>query len=140
MSRWVPAFFAVSACSWMPHWACHYYRLETDSTFVVGSWTFSRHDSMAALAVYTLLVIANVAAVAWPPARPAVAITSGTLHLAFAALHAARLHTPFAFEVLGYPWSLAASTREVAIVGLFGVASIAIGILVAAVPRDGGRE
>ena len=39
-NTWIPVFFAVAACSWMPNWACHYYRLETGSSFVVGSWEF----------------------------------------------------------------------------------------------------
>jgi len=38
---WRQIFFAIAACSWMPHWACHYYRLETNSSFVVGSFVGS---------------------------------------------------------------------------------------------------
>src|SRR5438874_2352981 len=34
---WRRTFFAVAACSWMPHWSCHYYRLETGSSFVARS-------------------------------------------------------------------------------------------------------
>lgn len=124
---WIRVFFAVSACSWMPHWSCHYYRLETDSTFVVGSFAFSRADSVLALTIYSAIIAANLFAVIKPIVRPPVAILSGVMHLCFAALHAVRLFKPFRFEVLGYPWSLTASLREVFIVGLFGLMSILIG-------------
>jgi hypothetical protein len=124
----------------MPHWACHYYRLETGTTFVVGDWSFSRSDSIVAMLIYTCLVGSNVAAVAFVSARPVVAVTSGVLHLGFAALHVTRLAEPFAFEVLGYSWSNEASAREVVIVGCFGVASVLIGLYtrrVAPVDRNG---
>jgi hypothetical protein len=126
--QWVAAFFAISACSWMPHWACHYYRLETGTTFIVGDWSFSRTDSVVAMMLYTLLVGGNVIAVARAGLRPLAGIVSGILHLAFAALHVARLAKPFPFEVFGYTWSKAASAREIVIVGSFGAASILIGL------------
>ncbi len=128
----IPAFFAVSACSWMPHWACHYYRLETHSSFRVGSWDFTQTDSIVAMTVYALVIIANLAAVAIPHLRMPVALTSGALHLGFAALHAMRVARPFRFEVFGYPWSIAASVRETFIVGLFGLFSILVGLRVRA--------
>ncbi len=129
LTRFAPeAFFAASACSWMPHWACHYYKLETGATFVVGAWSFSRIDSLIAIGLYTLLVVVNLAAVVTPRMRMGVGIASGTLHVAFAVLHAFRVISPFRFEVLGYPWSMAASARETVIVGLFGIASITAGI------------
>ena len=132
MRDWIRAFFAVSACSWMPHWSCHYYRIETDSSFVVGSFAFTVAASMVALAVYSAIILANVLAVIVLWLRTPVAIVSGLLHLSFAALHAYRLYKPFRFDVLGYPWSLSASLREVVIVGLFGLLSVAIGIAVTA--------
>jgi len=125
----VPVFFALSACSWVPHWACHYYRLETGSGFRVGSWQFSAADSVVAMTVYSCLIAASLAAVALPSLRFPVGVVSGIAHLAFAALHAVRIVRPFRFEVFGYPWSMDASLREVFIVGIFGVVSIAIGAL-----------
>jgi hypothetical protein len=134
--RWIPAFFAVAACSWVPHWSCHFYRLETGSTFSVGSWDYSRRESQAALVIYAALIFANVWAVATPRVRAGVAIVSGTLHLAFAALHFFRLWRPFRFEVFGYPWSLGASLREALILSAFGALSIAIGVRCARVRID----
>lgn len=58
----LPLFFAVAACSWMPHWSCHYHRLES----------------------------------------------------------------PFRFEVIGWPWPLGASLREVGLVIGFGLACLAV--------------
>jgi hypothetical protein len=56
-------FYGLAACSWMPHWACHYYRLETHSTFVVGSWSFSPRDSVVSLVIYSVLIALNLLAI-----------------------------------------------------------------------------
>ena len=130
----VSVFFTVSACSWMPHWACHYYRLETHSTFAVGDWSFSRSASVMAIAVYTLVILMNVLAVVSQPFRVSVAMSSGVLHLMFASLHAYRLIHPFRFDVLGYNWPLSASFHEVLIVGVFGLLSILVGMAIAIGP------
>jgi outer membrane protein W len=122
------AFFTISACSWVPHWSCHYYRLETGSGFRVGNWSFTETDSILAMVVYGTLIVANVAAVVLPPFRLPVGVISGTLHLGFAALHAIRAVRPFAFEVFGYAWSTSSSVRETVIVGGFGILSIIAGI------------
>jgi hypothetical protein len=124
--RWIPLFFAASACSWVPHAACHYYRLETRSEFVVGSWAFTRTDSAFAMAVYCLLIAANLWAVAAARPRAVVAAGSGALHLCFAGLHFYRLASPFAFRLFGYEWPLSASLRESLILSVFGLVSIAV--------------
>jgi hypothetical protein len=49
----------------MPHWSCHYYRLETGSNFVVGSWEFSRFDSAVSLLIYTAFIVINLIAIGW---------------------------------------------------------------------------
>ena len=123
---WVPVFFASAACSWVPHWSCHYYRLETASSFAVGSWQFTKIDSLVALLIYSLLIIANLWATTAAPVRVPVAGLSGILHLGFAGLHFYRVALPFRFEVLGYSWSLTASLREAIILSLFGLLSIGV--------------
>jgi hypothetical protein len=105
----------------MPHWSCHYYRLETGSSFVVGSWEFSSLDSIASLLVYTALIAINLAAIYQLRVRWWAAIASGLLHLAIGSLHVYRLFKPFRFEVFGYDWSQRASLREVIIVIPFGL-------------------
>jgi hypothetical protein len=45
----------------MPHWASHYYRLETNSDFVIGSWAFSAADSVISLVVLELVSAAESA-------------------------------------------------------------------------------
>ena len=105
----------------MPHWACHYYRLETNSSFVVGNWDFTRFDSVASLVIYSALIALNLIAIAVMVYRTAAAILSGVLHLAIGGLHAYRLVKPFHFEVLGHTWPLTASLREALIVIPFGV-------------------
>jgi hypothetical protein len=119
--QWQRVFFAVAACSWMPHWACHYYRLETNSSFVVGSWEFTRIDSAASLLIYSALIALNLIAIGRIGYRPAAAIVSGILHLSIGSLHAYRLIKPFRFEVFDHAWPLTASLREVLVVVPFGL-------------------
>lgn len=124
--RWVPLFFGVGACAWVPHWACHYYRLETGSAFTIGNWYFSKTDSAVALVVYGVLILANLLSTVAPRVRVAVASVSGALHLLFAALHFYRFLYPFRFEVFGYPWSLSASFREAVLLSGFGILSLTV--------------
>jgi len=116
----VPFFFGLCACSWMPHWACHYYRLETGTSFVVGSWNFSVLDSALSLVVYSTLVVLSLMSISVVTLRLTVALTSGFLHLLIGSLHVFRLQNPFPFEVFGSAWSQGASMREVLIVIPFG--------------------
>src|SRR6266581_52950 len=118
---WLKIFFGIAAVSWTPHWSCHYYRLETASSFAVGTWDFSRFDSAIALLIYSALIAANLTAIGWLPLRASVALSSGVLHLLIGGLHAYRLISPFRFEVFGYAWSQRASLREAIIVIPFGV-------------------
>ncbi len=118
---WLRLFFALAACSWMPHWSCHYYRLETGSSFVVGSWDFSRLDSVVSLLVYSALIGSNLAAIDRLQVRSPAALLSGLLHLALGGLHLYRLINPFRFEVFGYTWSPRASLREMIVVIPFGL-------------------
>lgn len=120
-SRQHRVFFAVAACSWMPHWSCHYYRLETGSSFVVGSFAFSKLDSAVSLLIYSTLIAINLFAIVRLSYRSVAALSSGVLHLAIGGLHLYRLLDPFRFEVFGYQWSQGASLREVLIVIPFGI-------------------
>jgi len=80
-------FFAASACSWMPHWACHYYRLETMSSFVVGSRAFSFRDSVVSLFIYSVLIGFSLIAVQAERYRSFVALINGFGHLIIGSLH-----------------------------------------------------
>ena len=119
--QWQRVFFAIAACSWMPHWACHYYRLETNSSFVVGSWEFTRFDSVVSLLIYSALIVINVIAIVRAAWRLIAGILSGALHLSIGGLHVYRLIEPFRFAVFGHTWPLNASLREVLIVIPFGI-------------------
>ena len=119
-------FFAVCACSWMPHWACHYYRLETGSSFVVGSWAFSALDSFVSLCFYTLLIALNLTAIQIEMYRVVAAAVTAIGHLIIGSLHVYRLVNPFRFEVFGYSWSSGASVREALIVLPVGLAALGI--------------
>jgi len=116
-------FYALSACSWVPHWACHYYRLETHSTFVVGYWSFSSFDSVVALIVYSGLIALNLLSIVDIRYQIVAAALTGIGHLSLGLLHVYRLLYPFTFEVFGYEWSNGASLREVLIVVPFGLLS-----------------
>jgi hypothetical protein len=105
----------------MPHWSCHYYRLETGTSFVVGSWEFTRLDSIASLLVYTILIGINLLAISSLPWRRSAALLSGLLHLAIGSFHVYRLVSPFRFEVFGHIWPRGASLREALIVIPFGI-------------------
>ena len=119
--RWMQVFFGVAACSWVPHWSCHYYRLETGSGFAVGSWQFSWLDSWFFMLVYCFLITSNLVSIVVAQARWITATVSGALHIVLGALHAYRIVAPFRFEVFGYPWSQGASIREAGLVLAFGV-------------------
>ena len=126
----VPLFFGIAACSWVPHWACHYYRLETGSTFKVGSWNFSVADSVSSLIVYGLLIAMNLASISIEKYRGLSAAISGIAHLSLGLLHAYRLWRPFDFEVFGHKWSRGASLREVLIVIPFGALCCVVAVLI----------
>jgi len=125
---WIPVFFALAACSWMPHWSCHYYRLETESSFVVGNWNYGVLTSIAAMFVYSILILLNLVSVSLHRIRFISALLSGILHLTLAFVHISRLLNPFRFEVFGYDWSIGSSVREIIFVFPFGVACIAMAI------------
>ena len=125
---WIPIFFALAACSWMPHWSCHYYRLETESSFVVGNWNYGVLTSIAAMFVYSILILLNLVSVSLHRIRFISALFSGILHLTLAFVHISRLLNPFRFEVFGYDWSIGSSVREIIFVFPFGVACIAMAI------------
>jgi len=121
----------------MPHWACHYYRLETQSTFVVGSWAFSYVDSVVSLLVYSFLVSLNVLAIAAHKYRVAAAVLTGIGHLSLGLLHAYRLLNPFTFEVFGHEWTYQASLREALVVVPFGLFSLFVAF--ASKSKDGQK-
>lgn len=114
----------------MPHWACHYYRLETQSTFVVGSWAFSSLDSIVSLLIYSTLVALNLLSISAEKYRILAAALTGIGHLIIGSLHTYRLLHPFTFEVFGYAWTYGASLREVLIVVPFGILSLFVAITV----------
>jgi hypothetical protein len=114
-------FFGLSACSWMPHWACHYYRLETGSSFVVGIWSFSSTDSYVSLVIYSLLIALNLLSITFFTFRTSASLITGLLHCTIGSIHLYRLWHPFPFDVMGYMWTYSASAREAAIVVPFGV-------------------
>lgn len=127
---WLKLFFGLAACSWVPHWSCHYYRLETGSSFAVGSWEFSRFDSAMSLLIYGALIGFNLAAIGRFRVRRPAALLSGLLHLGLGGLHVYRLVQPFRFEVFGYTWSGAASLREATIAVPFGALCLLVGSIV----------
>jgi hypothetical protein len=114
----------------MPHWACHYYRLETHSTFVVGSWSFSPRDSVVSLVIYSVLIALNLLAISVGRYQFLAAALTSIGHLSIGLLQIYRLVHPFTFEVLGYSWTYGASLREVLIVVPFGLLSAFVAIAI----------
>lgn len=110
----------------MPHWSCHYYRLETSSSFVVGSWESTPLHSVLSIVVYTTLILLNLSSIVSTRGRVVAAVVSGVGHLSIGALHLVRLVRPFRFEVFDHAWPLGASGREVGIVVGFGIACLAV--------------
>src|SRR3569832_2120582 len=121
-------FYAIAACSWMQHWDCQYYRLETGTSFAVGRYSFSRFDSYVSLVVFSVLILINVLATVQTPLRFAAALLTGLGLSALGILHIIRLIHPFRFEVFSYQWSLQSSLREVIIVFPFGILCILISL------------
>jgi hypothetical protein len=114
----------------MPHWACHYYRLETHSTFVVGSWAFSPRDSAVSLVIYSVLITLNLLAISVGRYQFVAAVLTSVGHLIIGSLHIYRLLHPFTFEVFGHSWTYGASLREVLIVVPFGLLSAFVAIAI----------
>jgi hypothetical protein len=125
---WIPIFFAIAACSWVPHWTCHYYRLETGSSFIVGNWEYSVVESIVAMLIYSVLISLNLISVSYHKIRFVSALFSGIFHLTLAFVHISRLLNPFDFQVFGYDWSTGASLREILMIFPFGIICIAIAI------------
>jgi hypothetical protein len=126
--RTVDLLFAIAACSWLPHLSCHYYRLETDSSFVVGAVEFTRSGSMAMMLVYGTLSTSNLCALVYPQVRFASLLITGSLHSVLGLLHLYRLIYPFTFIVFGYAWTSASSLREAIMALLFGVLCVCIAL------------
>jgi hypothetical protein len=135
--RYLGIFFGLAACSWMPHWACHYYRLETQSTFIVGSWAFSFADSVFSLSIYRVLIAVNLLSIPAEKFRIVAATLTGIGHLSLGLLHAYRLLYPFTFVVFGYSWTYGASLREALIVVPFGLLSLFVAV---AIKRKGFHD
>lgn len=126
----LPVLFGVVACSWMPHWSCHYYRLETQSSFIVGDLHFSFLDSWLSLLLYSSLIVLNLLSISNIKSRFAALLVSGVLHVLLGLIHIIRLIYPFHFEVFGYEWSKWASIREILIVVPFGGVCVVMSLLI----------
>ena len=124
--KFLRIFYGVAACSWMPHWACHYYRLETHSSFISRFVELFFFRQYCSLVIYSSLVILNLSAIQIENYRVIAAGLSGLGHVGLGALHVYRLMCPFTFEVFGYSWSQMASLREALIVLPFGVLSLIV--------------
>src|SRR5437868_3518384 len=99
---WIPIFFGLAACSWMPHLSCHYYRIETNSPFIVGNFSYSITDSLISIGFYSILILFNLISISFAGIRITAALASGFFHLFLAVLHVIRLFSWFPFIVFGY--------------------------------------
>lgn len=124
----IPIFFGIAACSWMPHWSCHYYRIETESSFIVGNLSFSIFDSVLSMFLYSFLIILNLLSISLTKIRFIAALLSGILHITLAIIHIVRFINPFTFEVFGYDWSMGSSLREIIFILPFGILCIIVAL------------
>ena len=127
---WIPIFFGIAACSWMPHWSCHYYRIETGSSFIVGSLKFSVFDSLLSLLLYSVLICLNLVSISDTKVRFFAALSSGIFHLTLGIIHITRFINPYQFEVFNLQWSMGSSLREIIIVFPFGILCVAVAVIV----------
>ncbi len=127
---WIPIFFGIAACSWMPHWSCHYYRIETGSSFIVGNLNLNVFDSLLSMMLYSILIGLNLASISFAGIRFIAALSSGILHLTLGILHITRFINPYHFEVLNLEWSMGSSLREIIIIFPFGIACISVAVIV----------
>lgn len=127
---WIPIFFGIAACSWMPHWSCHYYRIETGSSFIVGSLNFSVFESLLSMLLYSILICLNLVSISVAKVRFIAALSSGILHLTLGIIHITRFINPYQFEVFNLEWSMGSSLREIIIVFPFGILCIAVAVIV----------
>jgi hypothetical protein len=99
----------------MPFWFCHFFRLETSTSFAIAQFSFSEFNSVISLVIYSILICLNLLSISVDKTRFVAAIVSGMLHMAIGILHLARLITPFRFEVFNIEWPISSSLREVLI-------------------------
>jgi hypothetical protein len=124
----IQLFFVIAACSWMPHLSCHFYRLETHSSFVVGTYSYSRLDSFISIGIYLVFVLLNVFSVVFGRIRVFSALVSGIFHLLLASIHMYRLMHWFTFIVFGYAWPKESTILEISLIGPFGIICITMAV------------
>jgi len=117
-------FYGLIACSFMPHWACHYYRIETESSFVVESWNFTVADSIVFMIIYSIIILLNLFAISFKNLRVTASLIAGIVHLTLGIIHIIRIINPFKFEIFYLNWSLNSSVRECIIIIPFGILCI----------------
>ena len=124
----LPIFFGLTACSFVPHWACHYYRLETESSFIFGQCSFTVLESLLSMTLYTIIIGLNLFSIVFGQTRIVATLFAGILHLTLGVIHIVRLIHPFKFEIFNLDWPLNSSLREILIVVPFGIICIVIGL------------
>lgn len=115
------SFYGIIACSLMPHWACHYYRIETQSSFVIGSWRLTILDSYLFIIFYSLLIVFVLLSIRFDSLKLISGLLMGCAHITFGIVHLIRLFHFFQFEIFNLEWSLRSSFRESLISILFGL-------------------
>lgn len=135
--RLVSIFFGASACSWMPHAALHYHRLETKSSFIIGTHVMTRRESYAALFILLLLVGFNLACIRIRSLRGTVALFSGLGHTLTGCGLILLLFDRTPLVVLDYAWTRGASFRLALLVLPFGLISLALGAWLSIWRRSG---
>jgi hypothetical protein len=111
----------------MPFWFCHYFRLETGTSFAIYTIDFSFTDSYLLLALFSLAILFSVLSISIFRLRFASVVLAGILHLIITAIHIARLIHPFRFEVFNIEMPMSGSKREL----LFGIPLVIACIAVA---------
>jgi hypothetical protein len=119
---------SVLACSWLPHWSCHYYTLETHTQFIVNDYTYTRTDSYLSLILYSVLSGLNILSINYKGLRRVSWSLTACGHLSISTFHIFRLLYGFPFIVFDQLWPISASLRETLIILPLGLLSTGLAV------------
>jgi hypothetical protein len=105
--------WALLGYTYIPHLSCHYYKLATNSTFIVANWQMDLKDSIIMIIFYFSLAGSCILAILFRQIRKPIGIIAMAVHLTLGIIHFIRIWYPFKFEVFNIEWPLHSSLLEV---------------------------
>ena len=105
--------WAILSCTYMPHLSCHYYKLATNSSFIVGNWQMDLKDSIILIIFYFLLISGCILSIICRQIRKPIGIIAIAVHSSLGIIHLLRIAYPFKFKIFNIEWPMHSSILEV---------------------------